>query len=431
MKILSKITAILLCLLFVFAVSGCKKETDPTKMVVANVGGEKIFRSDIEAGYESMVSMYTQYGMPVDEKDESQATELKNSVLDSLVSEKILDLKAKELGFDKLTKEEEDEITKSITDSLQAYKDQIKSQVEEEAKTDTSIKVDEEITTRYNDALSQAGYTEEAYIKYAQEQMRKQKIQEKLIQSVKDQVTVSEEEIKKWYDDNLKTQQDAIKADATQYSTYESEGIALFAPEGIVRVQQILIKVPDDKSSAAQSLTEKTDAMNMLRPYLDAIKPKAEEVLAKVTAKEDFGTLMDTYNEDTGLKEEPAKSEGYMVIPGNTEYLQEFTDAALALKNDGDTSGLIETIYGYHILKRIGTVTPGIVPLENVKDKAKEKALTEKQNSEWTKKQEAWKKEVKVDYYRNVMFDPIATPKASASPSASASASVSPSATAS
>lgn len=420
MKVLSKITALILCLLFVFAVSGCKKETDPKKMVVANVGGEKIYRSDIEEGYEQMVSMYAQMGMSVDEKNEKQVTDLKNNVLDGLVSVKILDLKAKQQGFDKLTKEDEDAITKSITDELQSYKDQIKSEVEEAAKTDTSIKVDEEVAKRFSEALNQAGYTEESYIKYAQEQMRKQKMQDKLMKSVKDQVTVSEEESKKWYDDSLKSQQDAIKADATRYTSYQSQGTALFVPEGIVRVQQILIKVPDDKSKEAQSLSDTKDAMNMLRPYLDEIKPKAEEVLAKVNAKEDFGKLMDQFNQDTASNQEPAKSEGYMVIPGNAEYIKEFTDAALALKNDGDISGLIETTYGYHILKRIGTVTPGAVPYEQVKDKAKEEALTTKQSTEWDKKQEAWKKEVKVDYFRNVMFDPIETPKPSASPSASA-----------
>ena len=85
-------------------------------------------------------------------------------------------------------------------------------------------------------------------------------------------------------------------------------------------------------------------------------------MLAKVKAGEDFKALMEQYNEDEGLKTEPAKTEGYEVVPNSSTYITEWRDAALKLKNVGDTSDLVKTYYGYHIIKNIGVVKAGRCP---------------------------------------------------------------------
>lgn len=409
MKLNMKIAAIILSLVFLFSLTGCAaKETDPKKIIVADVQGEKIYRSDVDSSYNYMANMYAQFGQ-FDPSNEEQVTKLKNDVLDSLITAKILKIKAKALGYDKLTKEEEDEIAKDIKDGLQSYKDQLKTTVEEEAKTNTDIKnVDEEVQKRLDADLKEAGnYTEQSYIVFATESAREQKLVEKMTAAIRDKVTISDQEIKTWYDTNLKTQKEAIDKDASQYQTYKGD-VALYIPEGIVKVLQILIKVDETKAETASGLYsqgKKDDAFAVLAGEFTKIQAKADEVLAKVKAGEDFKALMETYNEDDGLKEEPAKTEGYEVVPNSTDYITEWRDEALKLKNVGDTSGLVKTYYGYHIIKNIGVVKAGVVPLADVKDKAKEKALTEKQDKEWTDQLAAWKKEVKVTTYKEKMFD--------------------------
>lgn len=74
-------------------------------------------------------------------------------------------------------------------------------------------------------------------------------------------------------------------------------------------------------------------------------RAKAEEVLARVNNGEDFDTLVAEFNEDPGQTED-----GYTFGPG--EMVKEFEDAAFALKLD-EVSGLVETTYGYHIIKRL------------------------------------------------------------------------------
>jgi len=72
-----------------------------------------------------------------------------------------------------------------------------------------------------------------------------------------------------------------------------------------------------------------------------------DEVLAKAKKGSDFDALIEKYGEDPGMNSYP---EGYVFTNG--EMVKEFEDGTLALK-DNQISSVIETSYGYHIIKRM------------------------------------------------------------------------------
>lgn len=74
-------------------------------------------------------------------------------------------------------------------------------------------------------------------------------------------------------------------------------------------------------------------------------KAKAEEVLAKVKAGEDFATLAKQYSQDT-----TASNGGDLGFFAKGKMVPEFEAAAFALKV-GEVSGIVKTVYGYHIIK--------------------------------------------------------------------------------
>ena len=76
-------------------------------------------------------------------------------------------------------------------------------------------------------------------------------------------------------------------------------------------------------------------------------KTVAEEVLKKAQNGDDFDTLMNKYSSDPGLATSPL---GYIVAK-NGNMVQEFEDASFALDVD-QISDLVETSFGYHIIKR-------------------------------------------------------------------------------
>jgi len=77
----------------------------------------------------------------------------------------------------------------------------------------------------------------------------------------------------------------------------------------------------------------------------------AEEVLARAQAGEDFATLAEEYNEDSG-SEYSLNAAGTDV--SGTSFVTEFVEAANAL-GDGEISAIVETEYGFHIIKCITT----------------------------------------------------------------------------
>lgn len=84
-----------------------------------------------------------------------------------------------------------------------------------------------------------------------------------------------------------------------------------------------------------------------------AAKKKAEEVLALVKAgKTSFEDLAKQYSEDTTT----ASQGGDLGFFAKGDMVKEFEDAVLKLKK-GETSGIVQTVYGYHIIKLIA-ITP-------------------------------------------------------------------------
>lgn len=115
-------------------------------------------------------------------------------------------------------------------------------------------------------------------------------------------------------------------------------------------VQHILIatEMPEETDESGETIT-KTD--EEIAAYKDERKARAEEVLAKAQAGEDFATLAEEYTDDSGL-EYSFNAEGQTV--SGTSFVEEFVVGANALA-EGEISGLVETEYGYHIIKCIST----------------------------------------------------------------------------
>lgn len=142
-----------------------------------------------------------------------------------------------------------------------------------------------------------------------------------------------------------------IKTDyAANPDKYIEDGVKLedYSSDSRASVKHVLIKNKDSKFSDP--------------------KATAEEVLKKAKAGEDFDALMKEYNEDSGETES-----GYTF--GKGEMVKEFENAAFALKYN-EISDIVETQYGYHIIKRIA----GMAELEGyllskLDSKAEEKVM--------------------------------------------------------
>lgn len=81
-------------------------------------------------------------------------------------------------------------------------------------------------------------------------------------------------------------------------------------------------------------------------PDRETVRRKAQEVLRRARAGEDFAALAREFSDDPGSKEKG----GDLDFFGRGRMVREFEDAAFALQ-PGQISDLVETSYGFHIIK--------------------------------------------------------------------------------
>ncbi len=134
-------------------------------------------------------------------------------------------------------------------------------------------------------------------------------LQSYLLRELQQRLSVSEEEIRRYYDEH-KNEFEQVRARHILLSTRP------IARDG---------NPPPDK---------------------EAVRRKAQEVLRRARAGEDFAALAREFSDDPGSKEKG----GDLDFFGRGRMVREFEEAAFALQ-PGQISDLVETSYGFHIIK--------------------------------------------------------------------------------
>ena len=114
---------------------------------------------------------------------------------------------------------------------------------------------------------------------------------------------------------------------------------------------EVLATTFNEKWMKAQHILISTQNMETGAPLSDEEKANkkaiADGALARVKKGEDFTTVMNELSEDPGKETSP---DGYVFTDG--EMVAEFEEAVKALKPNS-ISDIVESTYGYHIIKRI------------------------------------------------------------------------------
>ena len=138
----------------------------------------------------------------------------------------------------------------------------------------------------------------------------------------------------------------ATVSDAEVQSYYNTHAVQ-YKTEEQVKTRHILISVKAGADAA-------TDA---------AAKAKAQDVLKQIQAGGNFAELAKKYSEDPGSKD----SGGELTMIATASLDPAYARAAMAL-NPGQTSGLVRSAFGYHIIQAEQKQAAGVKPLAEVKD---------------------------------------------------------------
>ncbi len=227
-------------------------------------------------------------------------------------------------------------------------------QVKSEAVSDQLQKIQQRYPNKeeFNKLLSNMGLTESDVQAQIERGMA---IQELIDKEVTEKIKVSDEETKSFYDKNPQ----------------------LFQQPEQVKASHILIKVksdaPDDQKAEAHK--------------------KIEAVQQKVQKGEDFATLAKTYSE--GPSGPRGGDLGYFK---RGQMVKPFEEAAFSLKPN-ETSEIVETQFGYHLIK-VNDIKPAKkMTYAEVKDRLNEHLKKQKTDSETNAYIETLRKDAKIEKF--------------------------------
>ena len=416
--------------------SGCalivKDEAVDAATPVIRMGDQVITKAEVKAQIESEIEQqaawYQMIGYSFDYTDPENIAAAQESAIEALKKDMVLNAKAKELGFDQLTAEDEETIKADAQKDLDSILSQAKSYVE-----NAEGMSEEELTEAATKMAEESGYTLDSYINYEKGKLISNRLKDYAIQGV----AVTDEEIQAEYESKVAANKETYAENPGSWATAANNGTTLYyTPAGVRRVKQILTKFKDEDQAAIdeanKQLTEANTALSTAQAKVDSAqsavdaegitdedKAAAEETLnaakqeldeadkALLAANEavtaatdkafanldeevdailasldaegaDWQAIMDEKNQDPGMK---SNEKGYAVAADMTGFDSAFVEAAMALEKPGDHSGKVKgTSYGYYIIRYEGDEAEGPVDLETVKEGISSTLLKNKQD---------------------------------------------------
>jgi peptidyl-prolyl cis-trans isomerase C len=259
---------------------------------VAIVEGEKISRADLE---ETFTGALASSGINANDLTADQKMAGYREILDELIVDKLISRKASSVD---------------IKDAdLEAEVSRIKGQFPSE--------------DAFKAEMTKAGENDSSFRDSVKKMIQQQKWMES---QIGDKATVSDADIKKFYDENKKE----------------------FEHPEMVRASHILIRVPEDADEKV--VAEK--------------KKAADAALARVTSKkEDFTTVAKEVSEEPGAKE----SGGDLNFFPKDRMVPEFANAAFAMKKGDISKEPVRTKFGWHVINVTDRKDSGTMPYDEVK----------------------------------------------------------------
>lgn len=332
MNKIKKIIATALVLSTAFTVIGCSTTiggNKASKTVLAEVNGKTITLGDIDKEISTLIkTLQDEHGKDfetkIDEETKAYFNNERATVLKQIVQENVLLKKAEEL---KLMPTEE-ELNKKIDENIKELSEYYGG--------------DEELEK----AKEYYGHTDESFRMFVKNQV----IQETVVEEVTKDIKVSDEEIKKFYEDNI--------------DTYFTQGIG---------------------ANAKHILFEKEE---------DAKKLKADIDAKKTTFKDAFEKNKNNKSEN---KKPIAEDLGFVTY--DQENLdKDFLKGFKAVK-EGAVSTPVKSSFGYHIIEATGVTTePVITPLKDAKEAIIAQLEFEKKSEKFKNQLIEWQEEMNVKF---------------------------------
>ena len=368
----------LIVLSFVFAGVGSYLTSSGTT-AVATVNGEEISAQELERAYQNQrAQMESQFGESIAQlfSSEQYLADFRRNVLDRLIAEKLIQQQAQDMGL----RVSDEQIRETIVqmpefqfggqfdnERFQAILRQNGFQVADFRNYLRTQMTQNQLTA----ALTNSAFSLDGEVELAnalQRQTRDAKYAIVSSSAFADSVEVTDADVEAFYNNNIASfdteeqvklayvklsvddLKDRVSVDEQAVRTYYDNNINSYGKEEERRVSHILIDAGDDA---------------------DAAREKAQSLKAELDNGADFAALAEANSDDTFSAENGGDLD--FITPEMMD--PAFDEAAFGLENVGDVSDVVETEFGFHIIKLTELREAQIKSFDEVADEIRDTLL--------------------------------------------------------
>lgn len=422
---LRRISALLLAIVL-FSTLAIAEETDP---VIATYKGGEVKVSDVNqqvseelnAMISTMNYIYQMNGSGAYTATDDDIAFTREYIVNAYIKQQIIISKLSEYGLSDLTQEEKDQ--------LQSYAEYTFMQYAYPYSLQYGYSYDE---AAY--ALAAQGITLNAIYTSAYYS----EINNRLTNAIPVNEEVSDDEINEKYLALVDSAEKNFSQSPAQVESLVNSGsLTYFMPEGARYVKHIIL-IPEDEAlmeryeSALSDLSvyelelatitsstyqpkyeayvekaildeckenielSKQAVENIQKELLESVQSEITAIKADLENGKTFDELIETYSDDPGSKQEPIKSNGYLVHPDSTAWDEAFIDAAVSLNTVGDVSEPQVGTLGVYIVKFESEPETGKIDLETAKDEVVKTIIADRRKAEFNTLSEQWVNEADI-----------------------------------
>jgi peptidyl-prolyl cis-trans isomerase D len=367
-----------------FAVTGVGSYLGSSStQAAATVNGEEITVNEVESAYQNQrARMEAQFGESVAAAfaNETYLENFKTQVLNQLISDKLVEQQATEIGLRVSTEQ-----IKQTIFGIDAFKiagqfdnDTFQAVIARQNFTPASFRdyLRKQMTTeQLSNVINGTSFSlddEVSAVLRLQQQTRTARTLEVSAADFASDVTVTDEEVSQYYESNLSDfdTQEQVKL------SYVTLSVADLIANESVSEEDVLANYQEN--IAAYQIPEKRRVSHILIEYGDdetASEATAEEVFALVNLPDaDFADI--ALERSTDIVS--AEAGGDLDFINRGDWSESFEDAAFALKEVGDISELVQTEFGFHIIKLTELLPLVTTPFTEVQEELTQLLLKDK-----------------------------------------------------
>ena len=400
--------------------------------IVATYGADGvIWLEDVQEQFNAVEAQYANYGISL--ASYGMVDSVKKDIIDSAVRTAVLQDKAAELGLNAFDEDELAEFAQSAQEMMDDYVEYYLSYFYADAE-----EVTDEMRAEAEAYWADNGMNYDACL----ETLKSDAADAALYDYVTGDVAITEEDVEATYAARVEADRQNYANDRT-YNADRSAGVGVaWNPEGYRAVKHVLIKFDDEQAQLYSDLQSQLDSLNDEKDAIEnpeaadeadgedaeaaeprtveevnadiaacatemealysQLLPTAEEVIAAFDSGADFDELIEKYNGDPGMQNEPTATIGYAVAENSTYWEQAFVDGAMSIEDKGGISGPVYGSNGIHIIYYMDDVPAGEVALEEIREDVEQEALETKIQTTYDDQVAAWEAEAGVQcFYEN------------------------------